>query len=113
MKIWSFIAIVGMVLITGACSDSFIITKDGYGYFVGSSSQAMYEMICVSGDMKRVLSDTQLGKEMKDNLYRYSCSSERSNDKVKLVYASMTPEERKDIKSAFRKNGFTINALMC
>ncbi len=113
MKTLSFIAIACMVLIIGACSDNFLVQKDGYGYFIGSNSTANYDMLCTSGDLEKVLQDSHLNKEMKDAIYHYSCLVNRSGDKVKQVYASMTPEERKDIKSAFRKNGFMINFIQC
>ncbi len=110
MKTWFFITIAGMALLTGACSSEFLVYKDGRGYFLGSNSKAKYEMLCASGDLEKVLAATMhLSKEMKDALYKYNCSDERSGDKIKQLYASMTVEQRKDIKSAFRKNGYEIN----
>ncbi len=109
MKTWSFISIAGMALLSGACSSEFLVYKDGRGYFLGSNSKAKYEMLCASGDLEKVLAATHLSKDMKDALYKYNCSAERSGDKVKQIYASMTPEQRKDIRNAFRNNGYEIN----
>ncbi len=113
MKIWFFIAIAGTVLITGACTDTFMLGKGRSGYFYGSNSKAIYDMLCTSGDLEKVLAATHLSEEMKGSIYKYNCSPERSGDKVKQIYASMTVKERKDIKIAFRKNGYEINHLLC
>ncbi len=113
MKTGIIVTIVGMALLTGACSSTFLVYKDGYGYFVGSNSKAKYDLLCTSGDLEKVLASSQLSKEMKADLYKYNCSSERSGEKVKQIYASMTVEQRKDIKRAFRSNGFDINYLPC
>jgi hypothetical protein len=102
-----------MVIVTGACTDTFLVYKDGYAYFLGSGSKAKYDMICTSGDLEKVLQSSHLNQETKDSIYKYNCSAERSADKVKQIYASMTIEERKDIKSAFRKNGYSINYMSC
>jgi len=111
MKTGFLITIASMALLTNACSPSsdFLVLKHGRGYYVGSNSNAKYEMLCASGDMDKVLTSSNLSKEMKDSLFKYSCSEERSGEKVKQLYASMTVEQRKDIKNAFRINGFAIN----
>jgi hypothetical protein len=109
MKTWTFIAFACIALVTGACSSEFMLNKNGRAYFLGSNSKAKYDMLCTSGDLEKVLAVTQLSKEMKDAFYHYNCSVERSSEKIKQIYASMTPEERKDIKHAFKENGYGIN----
>jgi hypothetical protein len=111
MKTVFLISIVGMALIATACSSSsdFLFFKKGKGYYWGSDSNAKYEMLCASGEMDKVLAASNLSKEMKDSLYKYSCSEERSGEKVLQLYASMTVAERKNIKNAFRINGYDIN----
>jgi hypothetical protein len=113
MRTWLFSGIAAMTFVTGACTDTFLVYKDGYAYFLGSGSKAKYDMICTSGDLEKVLLSSHLNQETKDSLYKYNCSAERSREKVKQIYASMTVEERKDIKSAFRKNGYMINYMSC
>jgi flagellar basal body-associated protein FliL len=114
MKIWLFIGIFGMVLVTGACTPMFMVGKgEGRVVFLGSNSQATYEVLCTSGDLEKVLEATNLSKEMKDSFYQYNCSTERSSDKVKQLFASMTSEQRKDIRNAFIQNGYSINAGSC
>jgi hypothetical protein len=113
MRTWLFIGIVVLAFAAGACTDTFLVYKNGYGYFVGSSSNAKYDLLCKSGDLEKVLASSQLSKELKEDLFKYNCSPERSGEKVKQIYASMTVDERKDIKRAFRSNGFDINYLPC
>jgi hypothetical protein len=113
MKSWFFISIICIALLTGACSSTFFVSKNGKGYFLGSDSRSMYVLLCKSGDFEKVLAATHLSTEMKNILYQDSCSAERSGEKVKQLYASMTSEERKDIKNAFRKNGYDINYMAC
>lgn len=110
MKNWINITIAGLALIIcSGCSDSFLVFKNGQGYFLTSDSKGKYTMLCASGDLEKVLADTSLSREMKNDLYKYNCSDERSAEKIGDVYATMTPEQRKDIKTAFIKNGYEIN----
>lgn len=102
-----------LIIAVVGCSSTFLVSKDGKGYFLGSRSDAIYRMLCDSGDLKKVLSDTRLAEEMKDDLYRYSCSTERSGDRIKKIYAAMTMEQRKELRGAFTKNGYDINYLPC
>ena len=113
MKSCFFISIAGMAIILSACTDTFLVGKGRTGYFFGASNNAKYSMLCESGDLQQVLSDSHLSQERKDTIYKYNCSAERSGAKVKQLYASMTVEERKDIKNAFRKNGYEINHILC
>jgi hypothetical protein len=109
MKIWILIILAGFAMIAGACSDTFLVYKQGKGYFLGSNSSGKYELLCASGDMEKVLADTHLSAEMKDSLYKYNCSAERSGEKIQEIYLSMNAEQRKDIRTAFKKNGYEIN----
>lgn len=114
MKIWFLISVAGLALLTGACSPTFLVSKAGSekpGRYLGSKT--MSAMLCESGDLAKVLEDTHFSKELKEEFYQYNCSAERSHDKVKQLYASMTSEQRKDIRSAFKKNGYSINSGSC
>jgi len=113
MKIWFFISIASMVLLTSACSSTFLVVKNGRSTFVGSDSQEKFDLLCASGDLEKVLADSHMEPAMKNTFYKYNCSTERSSDKVKQIFAAMTVDERRDIKSAFRKNGYEINKMFC
>ena len=114
MKTGLFMAIAGMVLVTGACAPMFLVGKgEGRGVFLGRDSKKVYDMMCTSGELNKVLASTHFNKEMKDAFYKYNCSEERSDKKLKKLYASMTREERKDIKNAFKVNGYSVNGGSC
>ncbi len=100
-------------LLAVSCTSTFRICKDGKGYFLGSSSKDLNKWLCETGDLNRILSEAQLSPEKKENLYKYNCSPAQSVSRVKQVYVSMTPEERKNLRTAFKKNGYDINAMTC
>ncbi|MDH4161487.1 MAG: hypothetical protein OEW15_02195 [Nitrospirota bacterium] len=106
---WMIAALLGLV----GCSSTFLASKDGKGYHIGSGSDAAFEMFCKSGDMARILNDTKLPQETRDRLFRATCAEERSGTKVKELYGTMSPEQRKDLRQAFRRNGYDINYLPC
>jgi hypothetical protein len=83
------------------------------GAFLGSNSKAMHDMLCASGDLEKILAATHLSEEMKDSFYKYNCLAERSSDKVKKLFATMTSEQRKDIRSAFKQKGYSVNGGTC
>lgn len=105
--------IVAIALIAAGCASTFVASKDGKGYHLGSSSNAAYEMFCQSGDLQRILSGTTFDEQLKKSLYQYNCGPERSSSKVKEVFSSMTPAQRKELRQAFKKNGYDINIMRC
>jgi hypothetical protein len=101
------------VAIVSGCSDTFVVTKDGKSYFFGSNRKGLYEMICESGDLSKILADTKLPQNIKDDLYKYNCTPSQSRDKVKEIYSSMTPGQRRDLRLAFQLHGYDINLMAC
>ena len=101
-------------LFTWGCTDTFVITKDGKSFFFGSKREGFQKMLCDSGDLKTILADTQLPPQMKNNLYKFNCAAaEQSIEKVTAIYASMTPEQRRDLRLTFQKHGYDINYIEC
>jgi hypothetical protein len=113
MRTRIMISIAILAFSVSACTDTFLVGKGRTGYFFGANHTSKYSMLCTSGDLEKVLFISSLSQSMKDTIYKYNCSNERSGEKVKQIYASMTAEERKDIKNAFRKNGYEINHILC
>jgi hypothetical protein len=102
------------LLVLQACTSTFVASKEGKGYHVGNSSGAAYRMFCESGDLQRILAaTTTIGQDQKDDLYGSNCGQDRSNDRVKKIYATMTTEQRRDLRQAFKKNGYDVNAMRC
>ena len=113
-KMLFLMSIITVFFLLHACASStFMVNKDGKGYYLGNSSDAAYTMFCESGDLKKILAGTIFSQELKDDLYRYNCGSERSNVKVKQIFASMTPEHRKELRTSFKNSGYEINIMRC
>jgi hypothetical protein len=100
-------------LLAGCSATTFIISKDGRAYYLGTKSKSLHAMICASGDLKRVLADTTITGDLKDEFYRYNCTDEQSKEKVVALYTFLTPEEKEQLKRAFRRLGYDINYVPC
>ena len=100
-------------LFLSACASTFVVSKDGKGYYLGNSSNAAYTMFCSSGDLQKILAGTQLSQDMKDNLYQHNCGPDRSSGKVRQIYASLTPDLRKELRKSFKDHGYDINYMPC
>jgi hypothetical protein len=103
----------GAVILTAGCASTFVASKDGKGYHLGNSSNAAYEMFCKSGDLKKILAETSFDQNLRDNLYESNCGVDKSSKKVKEIFASMTPAQRKELRQSFKKNGYEINIMRC
>ena len=106
---------IGMLLSIAApwgCSDTFLVTKDGKSYFFGGKRDELSMLLCDSGDLGKILNDTRLTQEIKDGLYKYNCA-QRSGEKVKEIYASLTAEQRRELRFSFQHHGYDINYLAC
>jgi hypothetical protein len=105
--------LVAAVLLAGCGPTTFIISKDGRAYYLGRKSQGLHDMICRSGDLKRVLDETSIPEDLRQEFYRYNCTQEHSKEKVVSLYLFLSPEEKEELKSAFRRHGYTINFVPC
>lgn len=113
MKIFLY-ALTMCFLLAGCAPSTFLIQKGtSNAYYFGSESKKAYEMLCSGGELKKVLRDAELHEDIKDELYRYVCTEARSFDKVVSLYIFLTPEEKKNLKSAFVKHDFIINTVRC
>ncbi len=108
----TFILSTLLLLLVAGCTSNFLITKDGKSYFFGSRDEAIYKMLCESGDLKLILAGTKLPDNTKAELYKYNCTSP-SKDKLKEVVSSMTPEQRRNLRLSFQIHGYDINRINC
>ncbi len=100
-------------LSAGCGPTTFIISKDNRAYYLGRKSESLHTMLCKSGDLERILSETIMPEDLKKELYRFNCTAERSKEKVISLYLFLTPEEKEDFQSVFRRHGYTINYVPC
>jgi len=101
------------ILFAGCGPTTFIISKDHRAYYLGRKSESLHTMLCKSGDLEQILSETIMPDDLKKELYRFNCTEERSKEKVISLYLFLTPEEKEDFKSVFRRYGYTINYVPC
>lgn len=106
MKI-SYIFLISFLLLAG-CSPTFLISRGCKSYFFGSGGDSLYKMVCSSGDLKKILEDTNLPVEARQNLYKAQCV-ERSKEMTEKTYALLTSEQKKELKFNFKKYGYDIN----
>jgi hypothetical protein len=105
--------VAAVMLLWGCADTTFIISKDGRAYYLGTKSKSLDAMLCKSGDLERVLSETSILDNLKKEFYRYNCTDEQSKEKVVAIYTFFTPEEKEELKSAFRRHGYDINYVPC
>ncbi|MGW8273278.1 MAG: hypothetical protein ACWGN7_07815 [Thermodesulfovibrionales bacterium] len=101
------------LVLLGCAPSTFIISKDGRAYYFGRESKVLRAMLCDSGDLERILSETIMPDNLKHAFLRYNCSEDRSEKKVIATYLFLNPDERKDLKSAFSRHGYVINYVPC
>lgn len=106
--------VLGALLVLAACAGNrFIIYKDGKAYYFAGKQEGLYEMLCTSGDFRRVLENTKsISAQTRDDLYRYNCDGADAG-KVQALYTAMTVEQRKDLREAFKGQGYEINYFPC
>jgi hypothetical protein len=102
-----------ILFLAGCATTTFIVSKDGRAYYLGTKSNAMYAMLCKSGDLEHLLAEISVPDDLKKDFYRYNCSEERSKEKVASLYTFFTPAEKEELKSAFRRHGYDINYVPC
>ena len=115
MTIWrtGVLLLIAVASASACASSTFFVSKDGKGYYWGNDSKDAYAMFCASGELKEILADTGLSPAVKEDLYQYNCGAGRSPEKIRELYASLSPAQRKDLRSAFKKHGYDINYLHC
>ncbi len=99
---------VSAVLILGGCASTFLVSKDCRTYYFGSPEEGPYKMLCASGDFRKILDDSALPQEIKDSLYKAQCL-DRSKESVKKIYASLTDDQKEELKFTFQKHGYYVN----
>ena len=98
----------------GGCASTFTLAKEGgREHIFGNKDEELYKMLCESGDLAGILADTPLKGEIKDALYRANCAADRSKEKVKEIYTSLTAGQRRDLRLAFKRHGYEVNYMIC
>ncbi len=102
-----------LALMINGCSSTFILYKEGRGYYFGSERKELNTMLCERGDLNRVLERTSsITSEKKGLFFRYTCL-EPDRVKIRELFSTLTEDERKELKDSFRKEGYDINLVPC
>lgn len=108
------ILIIGILSVAACAPTTFLVQKgENKAYYFGSERKEAYELLCKSGDLKRILRDAELEEEIKKELYEYVCGQDRSFEEVISIYVFLSPEEKKALKSAFVMHDYIINTVRC
>ncbi len=107
------ISILIISIIVSGCASTFLVYKDGKAQYFGSNRKEIQELLCKTDDLKRVLEQAKTIDELtRQSLYKYTCL-ELNGEQVKKIYSDLSPEQRKDLRLAFRKEGYDINYYPC
>ncbi len=100
-----------LLLISAGCSSTFLVGKDGWGFFLGSGAAPLHAWLCPTGDATKVLASTDLPETSRSALYSALCSSQRSGDAVTGIYRSLPADQRTSLQRAFNRHGYDINVV--
>jgi len=98
----------GALFLWGCSGSTFLVSKDCYTDYLGSTVEVFNKTLCASGDFKKILDDTKLPQDVKQSLYQAQCV-DHSRENVKKIYASLTPEQKRDLKFNFQMQGYYVN----
>jgi hypothetical protein len=91
------------------CASTFLVSKDCNTYYFGSTQEKLYNMLCSSGDLEKVLNSADLPPLYRDSLYRFQCV-DRSHDGVVRIYTDLSSDQKDRLKDAFKEHGYEINS---
>jgi hypothetical protein len=100
--------LLAMSLFFIGCAKTFLVSKDCKTYFFGGTDRTLFNMLCTSGDLQKVLADSGLPEATRAGLYEAQCE-DRSRGKLDVIYVSLSHDQQDASKSAFRKRGYEIN----
>jgi hypothetical protein len=106
-------AAVCAVLFAGCGPTTFLIGKAGSYTNFGRDKPFFRKMLCERGELSRILANADLPQDLENDFYRYTCTKERSYDKVVSLYLFLTPAEKTRLKNAFKRQGYQVNSLPC
>jgi len=103
--------LVSALMVGGCSSGSFMVYKDGRNFYVTSDCAERKRTVCDSGDIDRVVRDSNLPAPLQMELKNGICPVGKAANSVQATLDRMTDEQRAALKGAFRKNGYEINKV--
>ena len=100
------------LLVAGGCSsNNFLVYKDAKHFYVTSKGPELKKVLCDSGDMDKINKDSKLPEALQKELKQGICGTNKVKEHLIATLDKMTKEQRADLKSAFRNNGYDINVI--
>lgn len=107
-----YAAIVVSAMLVGGCgSNNFLIYKNAKHFYVTSTGPELKRVLCDSGDMDMIVTDSKLPEAMQKELKDGICASNKVKERLMASLDGMTKEQRAALKGAFRSNGYDINVV--
>lgn len=104
----ALITLAAIPLLLAGCASTFLISKDCKTNFFGKNDRDLNAMLCDQGDLRRVLASAALPRETADRLFRARCV-DHSERQVGEIYKSLDRGRQRELKYAFRLNGYEVN----
>ena len=113
MQFWLKFGVVLIVAlgISGCSSGNFLVYKDSKHFYVTSTGPELKRILCDSGDMDRIVKDSQLPAVLQKDLKDGICNSNKVKERLMATLEGMTKEQRTALKTAFQQNGYDINVV--
>ena len=92
-----------IVLLAGCGPSTFLINKAGNSAYFGRNNQFLNKRLCTSGELRLILADADLPREMESDFYRYACSEESSYEKGHFPLSYSDAGGKDAIKARVRK----------
>lgn len=104
------------IAVLAGCEGHFSLTKNSRTVYLGGGSaqyhsgerEKLYQMLCMTGDLKKALAASSVPEGKKKGLYEYNCEHP-DFDRGETVFLSLTPAEKKSLSEAFESEGYDIN----
>jgi len=111
-KMLTHAAILVGVLVVGGCSTgNFIVYKNGSSFYISSDCPERQRVLCDSGDINKVVTDSKLPDSLQKELKDGMCASGTAGKPLAKTLERMTKEQRTALKDSFLDNGYEINKI--
>ena len=100
------------VLLAGGCAGrNFVLYKDGNSFYLTSDCARRKQVLCDSGDFDRVVADSKLTAQVREELKTGVCGAGGGREAVLALLGRMSGAEYSAFLDAFRRNGYEINKV--
>lgn len=95
--------------LAGCSSGNFMVRKENVSFFITSDRPELRLVLCDSGDMERIATDSHLQETLQQTLKEKICAVHKNRKDLKALLASLDKDQLEAFLDAFRKNGYEIN----